>query len=98
MLGDYFPLTPRSLDTPSWIAWQFQRSDHVQGLVRVFRRPDAIRETLVVKLQGLEPQRIYEGENLKGATEVRTEGELMRGFAITLREKPAAAVFPPKGL
>jgi alpha-galactosidase len=41
MLGDYFPLTPHSLDTTSWIAWQFHRADLGEGIVQAFRRPDA---------------------------------------------------------
>jgi len=92
MLGDYFPLTPHSLDTTSWIAWQFHRADLGEGIVQAFRRPDATSDTLTVKLRGLVPQQRYEIENLDGGKEVRTGAELMRGLEITLREKPAAAV------
>jgi alpha-galactosidase len=92
MLGDYFPLTPHSLDTTSWIAWQFHRADLGEGIVQAFRRPDATSDTLTVKLRGLIPQQRYEIENLDGGKEVRTGAELMRGYEIKLREKPAAAV------
>jgi alpha-galactosidase len=92
MLGDYFPLTPHSLDTTSWIAWQFHRANLGEGIVQVFRRPDATSDTLTVKLRGLDPRQRYEIENLDGGKEVRTGEELMRGHIITLREKPAAAV------
>jgi hypothetical protein len=60
--------------------------------VQVFRRPDAASDTLTVKLHGLIPQQRYEIEDLDGGKEVRTGAELMRGHAITLHEKPAAAV------
>lgn len=93
MLGDYYPLTPHSLDTTSWIAWQFHRADLNEGVVQVFRRPEADGETLSVKLRGLVPQQRYEIENLDGGREVRTGEKLMGGFSITLPEKPAAAVF-----
>jgi alpha-galactosidase len=90
--GDYFPLTPHSLDTTSWIAWQFHRADLNEGVIQVFRRPEAASEKITVKLRGLDPQQRYEIENLDGGKEVRTGAELMQGYDITLREKPAAAV------
>jgi len=92
MLGDYFPLTPHSLDTTSWIAWQFHRADLGEGVVQAFRRPESEKDTLTVKLRGLNPKSRYEIENLDGGKEVRTGAELMRGYDITLREKPAAVV------
>jgi alpha-galactosidase len=90
--GDYFPLTPHSLDTTSWIAWQFHRADLNEGVIQVFRRPEAASEKITVKLRGLDPQQRYEIENLDGGKEVRTGAELMRGHAITLRERPAATM------
>ena len=98
LLGDYYPLTPYSLDKTSWIAWQFHRTDLNEGVVQVFRRPEAASETLTVKLRGLDPQQRYEIENLDGAQEVRTGEELMRGLDITLREKPSAAVLVLKAI
>jgi alpha-galactosidase len=90
LLGDFYPLTPYSLDTTSWIAWQFHRTDLNASVVQVFRRPEAANDTLTVRLRGLDPQQRYELENLDGGTAVRTGAELMRGFEITLRKKPAA--------
>jgi alpha-galactosidase len=90
--GDYFPLTPHSLDTTSWIAWQFHRADLNEGVIQVFRRPEAASEKITLKLRGLDPQQRYEIENLDGGKEVRTGAELMRGHAITLRERPAATM------
>ena len=57
--GDYYPLTPHSLDTASWIAWQFHRADLGESVVQAFRRPDASSETLTVKLRGLDAARTY---------------------------------------
>lgn len=98
MLGDYYPLTPYSLDKTSWIAWQFHRADLGESLVQAFRRPEAASETLTVKLRGLDPQQPYEIENLDGGKEVRTGEELLRGLELTLCEKPAAAVFVLKAI
>lgn len=98
LLGDYYPLTPYSLDKTSWIAWQFHRTDSNEGVVQAFRRPEAASETLTVKLRGLVPQQRYEIENLDGGKEVRTGADLMLGLDITLREKPAAAVLVLKAV
>jgi alpha-galactosidase len=96
--GDYYPLTPHSLDTASWIAWQFHRADLGESVVQAFRRSDSGSETLTVKLRGLDSERRYEIENLDGDKEVRSGAELMAGHSITLHEKPAAAVFVLKAL
>jgi hypothetical protein len=98
LLGDYFPLTPYSLDKTSWIAWQFHHADLHEGVVQAFRRPEATDETLTVKLRGLAPQQRYKIENLDGGQEVHTGAELMQGFDITLPEKPAAAVLVLKAI
>jgi alpha-galactosidase len=98
MLGDYFPLTPYNLDTDQWIAWQFHRPDLGEGLVQAFRRPDAANDTLTVKLRELDPKQRYEIENLDGGKEIRTGSELMSGYDLTLRQKPAAAVLRLKAI
>ncbi len=41
MLGDYYPLTPYSLQRDQWIAWQFDRPDLGGGEVQAFRRPES---------------------------------------------------------
>lgn len=97
-IGDFFPLTPYSLDTTSWIAWQFHRADLNEGVVQAFRRPEAADETLTVKLRSLDPKQRYEVENLDGGKEVRVGEELMQGLEIALREKPAAAVLILKAI
>lgn len=90
--GDFYPLTPHSLEKTSWIAWQFHRSDLNESVVQAFRRPEAVSETLIVKLQGLIPRQRYEVENFDGGKEVRTGAELMQGHTITLHENPGSAV------
>ncbi len=92
LLGDYYPLTPYSLDTDQWIAWQFYRPDLGEGVVQAFRRPRAEPATLTVRLRGLESRARYQVENLDGGTETRTGFELMNGLEIRLAAQPAAAV------
>jgi alpha-galactosidase len=96
--GDFYPLTPHSLDKDGWIAWQFHRTDLNAGVIQAFRRLEAASDQLSVKLQGLDPQQRYEIEDLDGGKEVRSGAELMRGLEITLREKPAAVVLVLKAI
>jgi len=98
MLGDYYPLTPYSLDTNQWIAWQFHRPELGAGVVQAFRRPDATSDTLTVKLHGLDPEQRYEIENLDGGTSTHTGSELMREYSLPVREKPAAAILVLKAI
>jgi alpha-galactosidase len=90
--GDYYPLTPYNRATDQWIAWQFHTPKTGGGVIQAFRRSEAANETLTVKLCGLDAKATYEVENLDGGKEVRTGAELMQGYDITLREKPAAAL------
>jgi alpha-galactosidase len=96
--GDFYPLTPHTLEKDQWIAWQFHRTDIGESVVQAFRRPDATDETLTVNLRGLVPQQRYEIENFDGGKEIRTGEELMRGLDITLHEKPTAAVLVVKAI
>ncbi len=39
--GDYYPLTPYTLDNSAWLAWQFDCPVKGEGMVQVFRRRKA---------------------------------------------------------
>ena len=43
--GDYYPLTPYSLDDTAWMAWQFDRPDLGEGVVQAFRRAGSYYES-----------------------------------------------------
>ena len=66
--------------------------------MQAFRRPGAASERLTVKLHGLVPEQRYEIENFDGSKEVCAGSEMMHGYDITLREKPAAAVLRLKAI
>jgi len=51
--GDFYPLTPYSLENDVWMAWQFNRSDIGAGMVQAFRRADSFYESARFKLNGL---------------------------------------------
>lgn len=98
LMGDYYPLTPYSVNQKDWIAWQFHRRDLNVGVVQAFRRPETTDDSLTIQLHGLDPRQHYRIENLDGGHEVRTGEELTRGHVITVREKPGAAVLVIKAV
>jgi alpha-galactosidase len=93
MFGDYYPLTAYSLQPDRWIAWQFHRPDHQDGVVQAFRRAEAQQGTLTVQLRDLEPDARYEVENLDRGKETHSGRELTDGLAMTLKSAPAATVY-----
>jgi alpha-galactosidase len=62
--GDYYPLTPYSMDDNVWVAWQFDRPEPGQGMVQAFRRAKSEEAATLVRLRGLDPQARYRFANL----------------------------------
>jgi alpha-galactosidase len=95
LLGDYYPLTPYSMEKTALMAWQFDEPELGGGFVQAFRREEAKEDTLVLKLQGLDPNATYAVENLDGnKVEKRTGKDLMEtGLQVKITEKPGAALF-----
>ena len=93
-LGDYYPLTPYSLDEGAWIAWQFNRPEQGDGMIQAFRRKRTQADGLQAKLRGLEPDAVYTVTDLDTQTAVdKTGGELMGiGYAIAIADQPGSAL------
>ena len=92
--GDYYPLTPYSLDKNAWIAWQFDCPEQGEGVIQAFRRDDCPEESLRAKLGGLDASARYAVTDLDTGAVIEKAGrELMEtGLSISLKERPAAAV------
>jgi len=92
--GDYYPLTPYSVDAQTWMAWQFDRPDLEEGILQAFRRPECANESEKYKLFGIDPELGYTVTNLDIPGSMRMSGrELMTdGILVTLTDSPAAAV------
>ena len=58
--GDFYPLTPYSLDDDIWLAYQFHREDLCQGVVLAFRRPECSTQSANLKLWGVSSEANYE--------------------------------------
>ena len=93
--GDYYPLTPYSLDDTRWIAWQFDQPENGEGVIQAFRREKSDYESLRVKLQGLDPSAEYTVTNVDTSKAIKAAGrELMdKGLSIAMEAKPGAVVF-----
>ena len=94
LLGDYYPLTPYSLDNAVWMAWQFDRPDLGEGMVQAFRRAESPDESARFLLRGLEPDARYTLTDLDtGHTEQLAGQQLMQeGLPITIQQRPSAPV------
>jgi len=94
LLGDFYPLTPYSLEDTVWMAWQFDCPERGEGMVQVFRRANSTDESIRVKLHGVEASALYTLTNLDTASMTDTTGtELIgQGVSIVLHDKPGSAV------
>jgi alpha-galactosidase len=98
LLGDYYPLTPYSLDTNVWMAWQFDRPEAGTGVVQAFRRDTSTVGSMRFKLRGLDAAARYELNNFDVTGSTRAVGhELMtRGLSVRLASAPGAATITYK--
>jgi alpha-galactosidase len=93
-LGDYYPLTPYSLENSSWLGWQFDRPDLGKGMVQVFRRPESPYESARFRLGGLDPDAKYVLTDLdtNQPREITGRELLERGLLVGAAQKPSAVV------
>jgi alpha-galactosidase len=92
IFGDYYPLTPYSLDNDVWMAWQFDRPETKSGVVQAFRRSNSLVSSITLQLQGLNPETTYVVTNLDLAGTLSFTGEsLMKtGLTVTLPARGSA--------
>jgi alpha-galactosidase len=92
--GDYYPLTPYSLDNTRWIAWQFHCPERGAGMLQAFRRPECAEAEQRLPLRGLDPAATYLVTDLAAGTEMEASGEELTGAGLlmTAAECPQAVV------
>ncbi len=92
--GDYYPLTPYSLDNSAWMAWQFDSPEKGCGVIQAFRRADSIYEQIRPRLAGLDPDAQYELTNLDTGKVTEMTGRQLwdTGVAINIPDQPGSAV------
>ena len=94
MLGDFYPLTPYSLDKKDWIAWQWDVPETGEGMIQAFRRDNAGPDSRSFKLSYLDPGATYTVTNLdSGKSEKLSGRELMEtGLTVPISIKPGSAL------
>ncbi len=94
LFGDFYPLTPYSIDSKHWIAWQFDRPDLAEGMVQAFRRPDCSASAETFTLHGLDPTATYEVRDLDDNRVRRVTGKTLvtTGLDVSIAGQPGAAL------
>ena len=93
--GDYYPLTPYSLEDNAWIGWQFDCPDRGTGFVQLFRRPESVFSAAQLPLKALVPECRYAVVDVDAPDAKRefSGRELLeKGLPVTINEKPAAVI------
>jgi alpha-galactosidase len=92
--GDYYPLTPYSLDEDIWMAWQFNRPETGEGMVQAFRRKDSVYESARFRLRELDSDARYVVTDVdEDRPHEMTGQELMaNGLLVTIANAPGAVV------
>lgn len=98
--GDYYPLTDYSLSPDSWIAWQFVRPEHGDGMVEAFRRAETAEDSRTLKLRGLDPEARYQVKDVDTGEVRQASGRslMAEGLAVTISNKPGNALLTLKKL
>ena len=94
LYGDYYPLTPYSLEQDAWMAWQFDDPQSGIGLVQAFRRAASTQAEYRLPLRGLDPDVRYALRTIDGKPLGHAHGHQLAqpGLLVRLDEQPGAAV------
>jgi alpha-galactosidase len=94
LYGDYYPLTPYSLEQDTWMAWQFDDPESGTGLIQAFRRAASPEPERRLQLHGLDPDVRYALRTITGQPLGWAYGRdlCQQGLLVRLDEQPGAAV------
>ncbi len=92
--GDFYPLTPYTIEPDAWMAWQFNAPESGGGFVQAFRRHKNDVLGIQMRLRGLDADATYVLESFgKGTREERTGAQLMgEGLKVYIDEMPGYEV------
>jgi len=98
LFGDYYPLTPYSVDVNHWIAWQFDRPEEGTGVIQAFRRDSCEEAVKVFPLKGLDEKTQYEFINFDTQKPAILTGKEVteKGLNIEISDKPGSAIISYK--
>ena len=92
--GDFTPLTPYSMESNAWLAWQWNLADEGTGVIEAFRRENSPFTNAQFKLRGLDPTARYIVRDLDSLQSTEFSGKVLMetGVPISLRNQPASAL------
>ncbi len=94
--GDYYTLTPYSLDRSTWIGWQFHDPEAGKGSVQMFRRDESPFDSGCFPLFGLEKAKKYRIVNIddpNDTTEATGEALMNDGLRITIPKRTSTGFY-----
>jgi alpha-galactosidase len=92
--GDFYPLTPYSLEENVWMAWQYDKPETGEGVVQAFRRDKCQEASRSFRLSGLDPAATYRVTNLDAEASAEISGKDLteKGLTVEIKSKPGAAI------
>jgi alpha-galactosidase len=94
--GDYYPLTPVTVDPADWCVVQYHRPAEQDGMIVLFRRPKSCFASYVLQnVQAIEPEADYEvvqSLDYAPSASVRMKGSSLRRLKCDLDASPGALV------
>jgi alpha-galactosidase len=93
-VGAWYPFLESSMESDCWMGAQYHRPDMRQGIIIVQRRENSPYAAFDAKFHGLQAgakYRITEEKTQK--SQLLTGAELMKGFRITIENRPGSAVY-----
>jgi len=98
LFGDYYPLTPYSVDSIQWIGWQFDRPEEGTGVIQAFRRKSCEDSVKTFPLKGLDSSAQYELINFDKPEPIVLKGEELteKGLEVEIKEKPGSVIITYK--
>ena len=96
--GDFWPLTPYSLENNVWIAWQFDCPEEGEGVVQAFRRAEQRLRVGPAETPRIGPERRLHLDESRCRRYYRSDRPrtARKGLLVVLKEKPAAAIITYK--
>ncbi|NLV45077.1 MAG: hypothetical protein GXY07_11325 [Candidatus Hydrogenedentes bacterium] len=84
-VADYYPLTPWTADPGQWLAFQFNDPEKRAGIIQAFCANTRGRETVTLRLHGLERDAVYELHSWDNDEPINMTGAELMDSGLPLR-------------
>ncbi|MDO4588147.1 MAG: NPCBM/NEW2 domain-containing protein [Planctomycetia bacterium] len=94
LYGDYYPLLPYSLRDTDWIGRQFNDPQKGEGVVQMFKRPNASFDSGTFRLKGLDVNAVYVLNDCNTGIQTEQTGADLteNGVPIALKNRPDSII------